>query len=260
MFTMFTTEKSEALEIFLCWIVDSFAEFLMPLCNNPKTCCEIFVYFLLRFLKLVHYQSTMMLQHRKFSFVHSIDSTLQTSLLPKYLCMDFPLDINPANECFLLSSRRSLIHQRSSMLDPAFATIHNLRDFRFSRCYLSPGSGTRASSIYWDFLDECIFREKILDKTKFYIRKIEKQIELPIFGIRFDWRSKILSSRHQSWTCSIFSIFSWCNETSSRVKMSSSLCSDFFLKSCSVTKIKLKCKLPKENYVSFNFTFHHLAG
>lgn len=60
---------------------------------------------------------------------------------------------------------------------------------------------------------------------------------LPILGIKLDCSRRILSSRHQSWMFSILSIFSWCSESSSRLKMRSSLCSDFFRISCSVTAI-----------------------
>lgn len=87
---------------------------------------------------------------------------------------------------------------------------------------------------------------------------------LPILGIKLDCRRRIFSSRHQSWTFSIRSIFSWCSESSSRLKTSNSLCSDFFRMSCSVTarnriegwillrKLGMKSNLEQ-------FTFHHFS-
>lgn len=160
--------------------------------------------------------------------------------------MDFPSGRALANECFLLISRRSSIRRWSSTLDRVSAATHNLRDFRFSLRYLLPDSGTRVFSIYWDFLEECIpgGGRKIGNRKQFSQRRLQSQIELlPIFGIRFDWKRSIFSSRHQSWTCSIRSIFSWCNESSSRLKMRSSLCSDFLRINCSVTKSKRKHNL-----------------
>lgn len=86
--------------------------------------------------------------------------------------------------------------------------------------------------------------EKIGNRKQFSQRRLQSQIELlPIFGIRLDCSRSIFSSRHQSWTCSIRSIFSWCNESSSRLKMRSSLCSDFLRINCSVTKSKRKHNL-----------------
>ena len=90
--------------------------------------------------------------------------------------------------------------------------------------------------IFW--MNENEKKEKKSVKISLRANQIEL---LPIFGIKLDCRRRIFSSRHQFWIYSIFSIFSWCSESSSRLKMSNSLCSDFFRMSFSVTAIN-QCK------------------
>lgn len=61
----------------------------------------------------------------------------------------------------------------------------------------------------------------------------------PIFDMRLDCKSKILRSLHQFCRCSIFSMSSWCKESSSRVDMTHSLCSLLLRTNSSVTETQL---------------------
>lgn len=96
---------------------------------------------------------------------------------------------------------------------------------------------------YSSFLSLLRFSVKIRTLSMVLALNLVKNIHLsPILAIRFDWRSKIRRSRHQFCKCSIFSMFSWCNESSSRVLIRSSLCSDFLRTRSSVTRIRSKIK------------------
>lgn len=57
----------------------------------------------------------------------------------------------------------------------------------------------------------------------------------PILGIRLFCRYRIFRFLHQRSMCSIFSMFCWCRETSSREQISLSLCSARFRIISSVT-------------------------
>lgn len=70
-------------------------------------------------------------------------------------CRDCPWERAPASAHCTWGSRRSLSPRWSSTWDPTFAATHILPDFQSSRRYLLPNSGTRAFSIWRDFLDDC---------------------------------------------------------------------------------------------------------
>lgn len=61
---------------------------------------------------------------------------------------------------------------------------------------------------------------------------------LPIFPMRLFWRYRIFKSRHHLSICSSLSISCWCKESSSREKITQSLCSAFRLIRSSVTERK----------------------
>lgn len=136
--------------------------------------------------------------------------------------------------------------------------------FRFSTLVKSPIKFSVKSSLLSDSRPSTFSILSMLFRARFKYSNFFNFDRFSIFAIRLFCKSSIFRSRHQLWIYSIFSMSSWWRDSSSRVPITSSLCSDFLRMSCSVTErwvwaktviVRVSYLLKREIVWGFKFTY-----